>query len=115
MNVCLTRMVILSRNMTIKAISIEHILNVADVFSASDKLVPKHPYPESPLHDFRATAISRVACEDDLALKELLKQCAAELLVDQMRKALEEHADNFDAHMDKQGLAEMDKQLTDNL
>ena len=104
MNVCLTRMAILSFNMTIKAIIIEHILNVADVFSASDKLVPKHPYPESPLHDFRATAISRVtsvACEDDLALKELLKQCAAELLVDQVRKAMEEHADNFDAHMDK--------------
>ena len=41
------------------------------------------------LPDFRAAAISRVtsvACEDDLALKELLKQCAAELQVDQMKE-----------------------------
>ena len=34
-NVCLTRMVILSHKMTIKAIITEPILNVADVFSAS--------------------------------------------------------------------------------
>ena len=74
-----------------------------DCASSEILLYLKHPYTESPLPDFRSTAISRVtsvACEDDLVLKELLKQCAAELPVDQMRKAMEEHADNFDAHMD---------------
>ena len=88
---------ILSLNMTIKAIITEHILNVADVFSASDMLVQKHPCTESPLSDFRATAISRVtsvAREDDPVPKEPPKQCAAELLVDLVRKAMGELADN---------------------
>ena len=72
-------------------------MNVADLFSASDKLVLKQPYTGSPWPDFRATAISRVtsvAREDDPVPKEPPKQCAAELLVDLVRKAMGELADN---------------------